>query len=135
MRLNYLQVLVVLAILPVTLVLAQSGMAKIVTDNGSPEDCLAPIAITRVDGEIQTVAAKGFSIEWGVHTINGRAMMDTTHCPLVDRALRISTAPDLEVFFAAGNTYYIGYDHRSSDTADWKLVVWKVEEDLYNWAW
>lgn len=124
-----------LVILPSAAVLAQSNMAKIVTDNGIPGDCLAPIAITRVDGEKRTVPAKGFSIEPGVHTLNGRAVLDTTHCPLVDRTQRVSTVPDLEVILAAGNTYYIGYDHKSPDTADWKLVVWKVEEDLYNWSW
>lgn len=26
-----------------------------------------------------------------------------------------------------GKTYYIGYDHKSKNRDNWKLVVWKVE--------
>ena len=74
-----------------------------------------------------------FFIDPGVHTINGRAVLDTTHCPLLSHIHKPGAAPDLEVYFEAGKTYYIGYDHSPDDSADWKLVVWKVEEYRFYW--
>ena len=104
-------------------------MVKVVTRAGPPADCLAAIAVNKIDGELRAVPAEGFLIEPGVHAINGRAMLDTRKCQPVTTYQQIGRATDLEVNFESGRTYYIAYDHKSQNTEEWKLVVWKVEFD------
>jgi len=135
--------LLVLAALPVsaqitagagTLVLPLSSgstpleMARVLTSKGRSADCLAPVAVNKIDGELRTVSARGFLIEPGVHTLNGKAALDLTYCPLSDSNLMISSAADLEVEFEPGGTYYIGYFHQPANTEEWKLVVWQIEK-------
>jgi hypothetical protein len=116
-----------LAILPASSTFANSDMAKIVTQNKKPAECLSSIAVNKIDGEERIVPAQGFEIEPGTHSINGRAALDTTFCS-VGRGGNLGWhAADLEVDFEAGKTYYIGYDHKSKNRDEWKLVVWKVE--------
>ena len=115
-----------LAVLPVSAGQEGPGTANVVTQNGLPSECLAPVAINRIDGEIRVLPARGFAIEAGVHTINGRVTLDTTKCgPMGD--LQMRRAPDLEVNFEIGRIYYVAYDRSSPNTDDWQLVVWKVE--------
>ena len=107
--------------------LLMGGMVKVVTGEGRPADCLAPVAITRIDGERRTVPAQGFLIEPGLHTLNGRASMDISACPVEESTLQISKAADFEMFFEMGASYYLAYDHSSVNPDNWSLVVWKVE--------
>lgn len=113
--------------LPLSSELNATEMARIVTGKGRPAECLAPVAVTRIDGEPRVVPAQGFLIEPGVHTFNGRATLDTTYCPLAGTNPYIGSAADLEVDLVAGSTYYIGYYHQPANSAEWKLVVWQVE--------
>lgn len=110
--------------------IAESDMAKIVTNSGRPADCLAPIAVTKIDGQAKIVPAQGFTIEPGVHSLNGRAKIDTTYCKAIRGGNIPGSVADLEVDFEAGMTYYIGYDHDSLNRDDWQLVVWKIESNL-----
>jgi len=116
-----------LELVPLPTVLQLSGMARVVTNIARPADCLAAIAVSKIDGEKRAVSAKSFLIEPGVHTINGKAILDTTNCPITDPKLQVSSAADLEVNFELGNTYYIGYFHKSDNTEEWQLVVWDIE--------
>jgi len=116
-----------LELVPLPTELQLSGMAKVVTHIARPEDCLAAIMVKRVDGEKRVIPGKEFLMEPGIHTINGKAILDTTHCPISDRRLQVSSAPDLEVNFEIGNTYYIGYFHKSENPEEWQLVVWNIE--------
>lgn len=104
-------------------------MVKVVTRAGPPGDCLAALAVNKIDGEIRVVPAQGFLIEAGVHTINGRATLDSRKCQAIAADQRIGSVADLEVNFEAGRSYYIAYDHKSQNTEEWRLVVWKVEMD------
>ena len=104
-------------------------MVKVVTRAGPPADCLAAIAVNKIDGELRAVPARGFLVEPGVHTINGRATLDARKCQPLTAYQQIGRAADLEVNFEPGRTYYIAYDHKSQNTEEWKLVVWKVEFD------
>lgn len=115
------------AVLPLSAEVEAGTMARVVTGRGRPAECLAPLAVTRIDGEARVVSAQGFLIEPGVHTINGRATLDLTYCPLGDPRLRIGDTADLEVEFEAGNTYYIGYSYPPDRPAEWKLTVWDIE--------
>lgn len=103
-------------------------MARVLTSRGRPSQCLAPVVVNKVDGENRVVPAQGFLIEPGVHTINGKAIMDMTNCPLIDNNPTIGAADDLEVNFEPGVTYHIGYFHAPANTAEWKLVVWHLEK-------
>lgn len=103
-------------------------MAKVVTGNSFGEDCLAPVTVTRIDGVKQAMPEKGFLIEPGIHSVNGRAVLDLAKCRPLDDGQEIVRAADLQVNFEPGNIYYIAYDHSPRDTTDWKLVVWKVEQ-------
>jgi hypothetical protein len=116
-----------LELVPLPTELQLSGMAKVVTHVARPEDCLAAIMVNRIDGEKKLVSAREFVIEPGVHTINGKAILDTTHCPITDPRLQIPSAPDLEFNFEIGSTYYVGYFHKSENTEEWQLVVWNIE--------
>ena len=120
----------ILVALPVFADSTTSDMAKIVTHNGRPADCLAPIVVNKIDGREKIVPAQGFTIEPGVHTLNGRAKIDTTYCKAMRGGNIPGFTPDLEVDFEAGMTYYIGYDHDSLNRDDWRLVVWKIESNL-----
>lgn len=106
-----------------------SEMAKVVTQAGRPGDCLAALAVNKIDGELSVVPAQGFLIEPGIHAINGRATLDTRKCQPIAADQQIGSTADLEVNFEAGRTYYIAYDHKSQNTEEWRLVVWKVEID------
>ena len=108
---------------------ATSEMAKVVTRAGRPGDCLAALAVNKIDGELRVVPAQGFLIEPGIHSINGRATLDARKCQPIAADQQIGSTADLEVNFEAGRTYYIAYDHKSQNTEEWRLVVWKVEFD------
>ena len=100
---------------------------QVVTQNGAQPDCLAPVAINRIDGEKQVLPARGFLIEPGVHTINGRVTLDSAKCHPMEVNQHIGKAADLEVNFEPGRIYYIAYDRSALNTEEWSLVVWKVE--------
>ena len=104
-------------------------MVRVVAGPARPADCLAPVAVTRIDGQLQTVPALGFQIEPGIHTINGRATLDFNRCGVTDNQLQIGSVADLEVNFEVGNTYYIAFDYNSQNTDEWSLVLWMVEQD------
>jgi len=114
-------------VLPLSAEVEDGTMARVVTGGGRPADCLAPLAVTRIDGEAMNVSAQGFLITPGVHTLNGRVTLDLTYCPLNDPRLRIGDTADLEVEFEAGSTYYIGYYYPPASPSEWKLTVWNVE--------
>jgi hypothetical protein len=114
-------------VLPLSSELNGNEMARVVTAKGRPAECLAPLAVTRIDGASRVVPAEGFLIEPGVHFFNGRATLDTTYCPLAGSNPYVGSAADLEVELVAGSTYYIGYYHHPANTFEWKLVVWHIE--------
>lgn len=101
---------------------------RVVTPVRLPDECLAPVEITRIDGEHQAVPARGFMIEPGLHRLNGRAVLDATRCWPMDENLYIPPAGDLEVDFEVGKVYYLAYDRNHPDVNRWQLVVWKVEQ-------
>lgn len=110
--------------------LAEHQMARIISDQSRPEECLAAVAVNRVDGQPLVVPAQGFLIEPGIHTLNGLATLDLTHCSIAGDDRQISTAADLEYDFEAGITYYIGYYHKSHISDERRLVVWKLERSF-----
>ena len=109
--------------------LDESNMVRIVTLGGRGTDCLAPVAVSRIDGQMVVVPAQGFFLEPGSHTINGKATLDFSKCPHDLSDLQMDSVADLEVDFVYGFTYYIGFEYKSDNSAEWQLVVWKMEQD------
>ena len=117
-----------LTIQPLAADLVNCDMARVVTEDDLLEDCLAQVTITRIDGEKQTVSAQGFLIEPGIHTINGRVTLDTTKCHTIEGDLQLGRSPGMEINFEAGRAYHVAYDRGSPDVADWRLIIWKVDQ-------
>jgi len=117
-----------LAVQPLAADLVVCDKARVVTQVSAQGECLAPVAITRIDGEKAAVSAKGFLIEPGAHTLNGRVTLDTTRCQTLLGDLQLGSSPGMEINFEAGRTYHIAYDHESPDPAEWRLVIFKVDQ-------
>jgi hypothetical protein len=116
-------------VLPLSSELTTNQVATVITSPGRPAECIAPVLVTRVDGEDTVVSAKGFLIEAGVHTINGKAILDTTNCPLIGSNPVMRSATDLEVDFQPGSIYHVGYYHAPANPEEWRLVVWQTDDN------
>lgn len=109
--------------------LEPAALARVVTGEPLPHECLAPVVIDRIDGEHRALPSRGFRIEAGLHGLNGRALLDTQQCWPLDADQRVPTAADLSMEFVAGRVYHLAYDRSHPDAGEWRLVVWKVEAE------
>ena len=89
--------------------------------------CISPVQVRKIDGREAAVHSMGFNLEPGTHTLTGSALIDASMCKTVGRGTGRNKIEPLEADFEAGKTYWLGYDHSSTDRNDWKLVIWKVE--------
>jgi hypothetical protein len=121
-------ILVLLAalVLPFQVQAGPADKARIVTQNAKPAECISRVAIRTINGKEKFVSPQGFDLEPGRYTLNGTVALDTSICK-VARGNENTRIEPLEAEFEAGRTYYVGFDHRSTNRADWGLVVWKVE--------
>ena len=115
-----------LALLPAGLAAAE-GMARVITDVARPVECIAPIEVYNIDGELVGKNTMGFDLEPGRHSLVGLAKIDSTNCPVM-RGNSALDIPPLEYDFEAGKTYYIGLEHKSSNQQQWRFVVWRIRE-------
>jgi len=106
---------------------AEPAMARIVTGQARVTQCISPIHVTQLDGEERQLPPLGFDLEPGVHSMHGTARIDLAYCQ-VRRETQPTSVPPLEAMFEVGKTYYIGLDHSAADRAEWRIVVWKVED-------
>jgi hypothetical protein len=103
-----------------------ASLARIITGQADPQQCLSAVFIREIDGEELTTRTQDFQLQPGWHSMNGMAVIDTQQCPVaIGGAPR--PVPALEYQFDAGMTYYVGLDHGSENPGDWRLVIWKVE--------
>lgn len=107
--------------------LSSSQKARIITGNQRAAECISSVHVNTIDGEQVFVQPLGFEIDPGKHTMTARAKVDISFCTAVGKGTNRDTVEPLEAEFEAGKTYYLGYDHSSSNRRDWKLVIWKVE--------
>lgn len=119
-------IILAVALYPIQAMAEKVGQAQIITQNERPAQCLSRVVITDIDGRLSNVARQGFKLDAGTHSMNGRAIINTSLCPAV-RGKSTYTIPDLEADFEAGKTYYVGLDHSSKNKEEWRLVIWKVE--------
>ena len=112
--------------LPLQAQASSEDKARIVTQNARPVDCISRVAIRTINGKQKFVSPQGFDLEPGRYTLNGTVALDTTFCKVVRGNENTRPAP-LEAEFEAGKTYYIGFDHSSTNREEWHYVIWKVE--------
>ena len=106
---------------------AQSEMARVITSVEKPVQCISPISVYSIDGQLVGKNELGFDLEPGRHTLVGTANLNIRDCPVM-RSGRSLDVPPLDYEFEAGKTYYIGLQHKSSNPQQWKFVVWRVLE-------
>ncbi len=104
-----------------------SDKARITGQHSQSAQCISPVAINTIDGKLVNVSPQGFDLDPGKHKLMGRASINTGNCPSV-RGRRSNPVQPLEADFEAGKLYYVGLDHSSKNTEDWKIVIWKVED-------
>jgi hypothetical protein len=126
MNLKHLCLAATLWLAPFGAIAGSEGMARIVTQNGKPADCISRVAIRQINGKEKFVSPQGFELEPGRYTMSGTVALDTSYCKAPQRRSPIN-APPLEAEFEAGKTYYIGFDHSSRKREEWHYVIWKVE--------
>ena len=118
----------VISLAPALSIASTAEKAKIVTGNENPAECLSSVHVNSIDGKQVYVQPLGFDLEPGTHTLTARTTVNTSFCKVIGNSNVKDKVPPLEAEFAAGKTYYLGYDHSSSNRKDWRLVIWKVEE-------
>ena len=102
--------------------------ARVVTMHSQPARCLSAVHVQEIDGERVNVHHTGFELDPGPHSLNGRAILDTSYCRPIHGRLS-QEIPDLMADFEAGKTYYVALDHSSRNFNDWRLVIWKIEPE------
>ena len=100
--------------------------ARIITQVAKPSECISRVAIRQIDGKDRFVSPQGFDLEPGRHTMSGTVALDTSYCKVV-RGNSYTRVEPLEADFEAGKTYWVGFDHSSSNRNEWALVIWKEE--------
>ena len=105
----------------------KAPMAKIITGNEKAAECISSVQVNAIDGKQVYVQPLGFDLEAGQHALTARTAINTSFCKAVGPSIGTDSTPPLEADFEAGKTYYVGFDHSSSNRKDWKLVIWKVE--------
>ena len=102
--------------------------AQIISGFSDRAQCIAGVRVRKIDGREAAVQPMGFFIEPGTYTMTGSAITDGSTCMTrTEQGKRYRIDP-IEVTVEAGKTYYLGYDHNSSNRDDWKLVIWKEED-------
>jgi len=127
MKATQLIVVVMVLFLPVRVWSDKAEEAKVITGQNRAAQCISPVHVRKIDGREASVQSMGFSLEPGTHTMTGSALIDASMCKTVGRGTGRNKIEPLEADFEAGKTYWVGYDHSSTDRNDWKLVIWKVE--------
>jgi len=118
--------LMILCALPASL-WASGDKARIVTIVDKPVQCISPISVYTIDGQLVEKNAAGFELEPGRHSLVGTVTSFTADCPAAMRTSLGQDVPPLDYEFEAGKTYYIGLEHKSGNVQSWRFVVWRVE--------
>lgn len=111
---------------PTNIVWDPETQARIITQQRLQAECISPVWVYKINGDLTSVSAQGFYVEAGEHELEAQAFINTTGCPVVTR-IGDFFLPPMKGNFQAGATYYIGVDHRSPRFQNWHLRVWKIE--------
>lgn len=125
---SYKFTVLLLVLTPLFTFAAEQEKVSVVTGMSMAASCISSVHVNNIDGREVKVPELGFDVEPGAHTITGRALIDTSYCKAMGIGSQRHNVQPLEAEFEAGKTYYLGYDHNSSNRNDWKLVIWKVED-------
>jgi len=117
-----------LSVIPFAASAGSEGKAQVISGFNNRAECISPVRVRKIDGREATVQPMGFELEPGVHTLTGSAVVDASSCKSIAVSGDRYRIEPIEVEFEAGKTYYLGYDNNSPNQAEWKLVIWKVED-------
>jgi hypothetical protein len=115
-----------ISLLPVSLC-ASGDKAWVVTSVDKPVECISPISVYSIDGELVHKNQMNFEIEPGRHTLVGTVSSFAAGCPTMRTSMG-QDVPPLDYEFEAGKTYYIGLQHKSANQQSWRFVVWRVKD-------
>ena len=116
-----------LLLIPGLALAGEEDKISVVTGMEKPASCISAVHVNNIDGRDVKVPPLGFEVEPGKHTMTGRALINTSVCQATGIGSQRHNVQPLEAEFEAGKTYYLGYDHSSSNRNNWELVIWKVE--------
>ena len=119
--------IIIVAVLFSAPVLSGEGVARVITSGEKPVQCISPIDVYNIDGQLVKKNSMGFDLEPGTHTLVGTARINNRDCPRM-RSSGSVDIPALEYDFEAGKTYYIGLEHKSGSQQNWRFVVWRVTD-------
>ena len=115
-----------LAMLPLS-ILGSGDKAWVVTSVDKPVECISPISVYSIDGQLVRKNPMNFELEPGRHTLVGTVSSFASGCPTMRTSMG-QDVPPLDYEFEAGKTYYIGLQHKSANQQSWRFVVWRVKE-------
>lgn len=124
----YKPLVIVLFTMSFPLLAEENGKVQIVTSMSNGAQCISPVHIRKIDGREASVNRGGFELAPGKHTMSGSTLIDTSICKTVGSRSRNHNAAPLEADFEAGKTYWVGFDHSSKDSSEWKYVIWKIKD-------
>ena len=87
-----------------------------------------PVQIYNIDGKEIHTDRQLHQIAPGVHTIAARAQVNRNLIRGVSRDPAGRGSEPLTFNFQSGRRYFLGLKATSPRSADWRLVVWKVED-------
>ncbi len=100
--------------------------AKIITQSGVAAQCIAPVAVYEINGQLTNVSRQGFYLEAGEYRIKAQGLVNTAACPVLYIPPNY-VIPPIEMTFEPGLVYYLGMDHSSTRITDWRVILWRVE--------
>jgi len=119
---------IALLLMSLPLLAEEGAKVQIVTNMSNGAQCISPVHIRKIDGREANVNRGGFQLEPGKHTMSGSTLIDTSMCKTVGNHSSKHRAEPLEAEFEAGKTYWVGFDHSSRDSKEWKYVIWKTKD-------
>lgn len=104
--------------------------ALVITSQTQSGDNIYPLKIDRIDGQRITDRKTALWLTPGTHTLDGvdDDVLPRAFVPGLRLDQSFPNREPFEIDVEAGKVYYIGLKADGSRRADWKYVVWKVED-------
>ena len=91
-------------------------------------EAIFPVVIYKLDGREISTERPSRKLKPGIHRINARAIVDRNLVAGLKTDLSRENNAPLVFNFQSGRRYFVGIKANSDRRADWRLVVWKIED-------